>query len=415
MSTIHALQGDQYPTITDSGIYPPPESGPYAYNAEFRPALGGEYRDPVFGKMIRRLTDIGANPAGEQLYSFHYVNCDGTLCFQCTNTGVFKIINVSDGSDAYTGVPVGLSISEVRWSMTDPDKYYYFSGASLMRRNLAAGTNTTIKTFAATLQGMGGSANYSDKTGRYFVVKYSDLNYLWDSQTDTIYANPVTPLDATGWTTISPGGNHIVVAGGTTPEPQQEHYAYAINHGTQTVAATPVQFWGMGGDHAAVISCSDGKDYAICFEAYDIGAIYRCDVTVDVAGLTPSQQRAAQTQLVDIDWLDTGGHFSVVSKGAYSDWVVVSLYAYSDATSNFNAALSSWRAFRDEIFAINVVTGALKRFAHHRTRDVDTAGYYCSPRASVSADGSVIAYASNYNDSTPSGYSDMYAILNPFA
>lgn len=401
-----------WPTITDSASYPPPSSGTYGYNADFRPAKGASYRDPVFGKLVRRLTDIGANAAGEQNYSFHYVNCDGTLSFQVIADGTLKIINTSDGSDAYTGVPTGLIVREIRWSMTDPDKYYYFSGSSLMRRNLAAGTNTTVKTFASTLQDIGGSTNYCDKTGRYFIVKYSGTVKLWDSQTDTIYTNTVTPLDVNGWVGITPSGNYLVTAAGPTAVPQQEHYAYAVNHGTQTIAATPVQYWGVGGDHAGLISCSDGKDYAVVFENYDTAAIYRCDLSVDVAGLTPAQQRAAATQLLDVDWADAG-HFSPISTGAYTDWMFYSCMSYpGDA---FDSAVPTWRAFKDEVLAVNVLTGELKRICHHRTRALDVAGYYSQPRVSCSANGNFIVFASNMNISSPTSYADLYGVANPLA
>lgn len=399
-----------YPTITDTGSYPPPSSGTYAYNADVRPALGASYRDPVFGKLIRRLSDDGV-AAGDQNYSFHYVNCDGTLCFHQVSGGNLYIINTSDGSSAYTGVPVGVNSAEVRWSMTDPDKYYYWSGSSLMRRNLAAGTDTTIKTFPATLQVMGGSENYQDKTDRYFIVKYSDSVKLWDSQTDTIYTNTVTTLDASGWATITPSGNYIVTAAGSTAQPQEEHYAYAVNHTTKTISTTPIQFWGMGGDHGCTISASDGKDYAIFFEAYDVAAVYRCDVSVDVAGLTASQQRAAQLQIADIEFGDAG-HFSAVSTGAYQDWVFISTYTV--ASDGFDSAVGTWRPFKAEVFAVNVVTGAYKRLCHHRSRG-DHSTYYTSPRASCSANGNFVVFASNMNDSTPTGYADLYGIANPLS
>lgn len=398
-----------YPTITDSGIYPPPTTGTYAYNTDFRPALGASYRDPVFGKLVRRLTDIGANANADPNYAFHMVNADGTLCFHSLADGTFLIINTSDGSTAYSGTPYGLSSQEVRWSMTDPDKYYYWSGSSLMRRNLAAGTNTTIKTFAATLQTLGSSTNYQDATDRYFIVKYSNTAKLWDSQTDTIYANPVTPLDASGWVTITPSGNYVVTAAGASAVPNKQSYAYPVNHGTQTISTTPNWYTGLSGDHQGIMSCSDGNDYAIT-GAYSVAELVRAALTLDSGASGYAAQEAAMQSLVTITY-DQSIHFSPVTVGPYKDWIFV---ATESSTDDFDEGVSGWYAYKQEIIAINVVTLVIKRLAHHRSRSMSLA-YGTYPRVSCAVDGSFVVWTSNFNDSSPTGYADLWGIANPLS
>jgi hypothetical protein len=58
---------------------------------------------------------------------------------------------------------------------------------------------------------------------------------------------------------------------------------------------------------------------------------------------------------------------------------------------------------------ISVVTGEVRRIAHHRLRSL-TANYYHNPRVSASFDGSVVTWASNFGYSG-NGYVDIYAFL----
>ena len=104
-------------------------------------------------------------------------SANGTFAFTYGPT----IVEVATGRTVYSNQPAGLNGSELYWDALDPDKYYFFSGASLMRRNLSAQTNTTMKTFPATLQSNGGSVNIQSGNGRYFTVRYGGTNQVWDS------------------------------------------------------------------------------------------------------------------------------------------------------------------------------------------------------------------------------------------
>lgn len=396
-------------TITDALSHPPPTSGAQAYNSDIRPALGASYVDSVFSKTVRRITNTGANTGQDQNYTFHNINADATKAFHYFNG--MNIIDVATGTILYTGQPTGVSISETRWDMLDADKYYYFSGTDLVRRNVAAQTNTTMKTFPATLQNQGATANYQTADGRYFSVSYSSATHIWDSQTNTIFSGSIANfVSNNGWVGITPSGKHLVTAAGTTATPQQQHYAYAVDLAAQSIGATPTQVWGLCGDHGALLSCSDSKDYAVFFDCYNQQALYRCDLNVDVAGLTPALQEAAQSQSLSVTSADAG-HFSAVSVGTYQDWVFYSCESNDDA---FDATPSPWRTYKQEIIAINVLTGARRRLAHHRSRGQPSV-YYKQPRVSCSPKGDAVLWASNFNVSSPADYIDLYLIANPLS
>ena len=420
LALLEAGSSHLYAAITDNGIHPPPTTGPYAYNtfspgAAGFPALGGTYVDPVFGTTIRRLTDIGANRGEDDSYAHNWCNANGTYCFYTGRSkSPVSILNSTTGAVAYSGQPIGVATYEIFWHPTDPDKYFYWSGSSLRRRNLSAQTDTTMKTFPATLQTNGGSLNTVDRTGRYFTVRYGGTNKVWDSQTDTIYANAVTPLDSGGWVAITPDGNYLVTAAGGTGTPQKEHHSYAINHGTRTISTTPTQFWGLCGDHGVLVSASNGKNYLVTFNCHANAGVWRVDITLNQAGRTEAQQNADNLLLIPTRFGSTNdGHLTSVQVGPNANWIFYDSENFSN--DPYNGGVLGWVAYNQEVMAANVLTGEIRRLAHHRSRGLTSSGvaYYAQPRISCSWDGSVVIWASNMNISSPTGYADIYVINNP--
>ena len=395
--------------LTDGGIHAPPTTGTYGYNT-FRPgtagfpALGGFYADPVFGLPVRRLTNVVGATNCDDIYAHHWANADATYAFNNVMVSGFcqgpRIISTTTGAVVYSNQPAGLAFGDLYWDANDPDRYYYFAGSSLMRRNLAAQTSTTMKTFPAALQSVGQSLNIQDRTGRYLTVRYGGTNKVWDSQTDTIYSGSVTPLDPGGWTSITPDGKYLV-------DSSAQYYSYPIDHVNKTVGPGTM-FWSLCGDHGALVSASNGKSYLVTFNCNNDPAIFRVDLTLNQAGRTAVQQAADNTKLIPLTWNDAG-HFSAVSKGSLSDWVFMSTESVIDS---FDSSTANWTAYRQEILAVNVVTLQIKRLAHHRSRSI-TANYQTMPRVSTSWDGSLVMWASNFDSSSPTGYADLYAIPSP--
>jgi hypothetical protein len=402
----------------------PPLTGAYGYNSFIPgsvgfPAVGETYTDPIFGGTIRRLTDTVGRANQEDIYGHHWANANGSLAFSrildTNGFSAFNIIDTTTGDPIYTDQPLGSSPIDIAWDATDPNRYYFYQGANLTCRNLVEQRNV-VKTFPSTLEPNGGSLNTQDRSGRYFTVRYGGSNTVWDSQTDTIYTNAVTPLDSGGWVAITPDGNYLVTAAGGTGTPQKEHHSYAINHGTRTISTTPTQFWGLCGDHGALVSSTDGKSYFITFNCNNSAGIYRVDITLDQTGKTESEQITANQLLLPLAFTPVNtneGHISAVSKGPNQDWVFFDSETLSDdpfalATTPFVPFLP-WQAYEQEIIAMNVVTLEVRRYAHHRSRGLSSS-YYAQPRISCSWDGSIILWTSNYNTSSPTGYADMYGM-----
>src|SRR5947207_834064 len=131
--------------LTDAGIHPPPTTGSYAYYASFGnfgpglsgfPAKGGSFVDPVFGSTIRRLTSA-IEPAGSDIYAKNgFWNADSTRILSNTQA-TRMIIDSTTGAVIRSDVP---GDSEGSFAPADPDIWYWFNGASLMRYSIASGT-----------------------------------------------------------------------------------------------------------------------------------------------------------------------------------------------------------------------------------------------------------------------------------
>ncbi len=391
--------------ITDAASHPPPTTGAYAYYSTYGtfgpdrpgfPGVGQTYVDPVFGSTVRRLTNAMGQPPGSDIYGKNgFWNADGTLMFH--NDGSSKtIINTTTGAVVRVNVPGNFDGS---FAPDDPDTWYYFSGASLRKYSVATGTTSLVKTFSATLGALGGSVDWVDRTGRYMVLNIGGQARVWDKQNDVLYAGPVPGNAGDGWVGISPDAKYVVAA-------IDDKRSYAINHTTRTVNTTGVMFWSLCGGHGDLLSATDGKTYFVTFECYEEAAIYAVDVSLPQTETDAgrAQQRATNRKLMDTEWADDG-HIAAAARGMFQDWAFISVESNDDP---FTGGVSGWRPYKQEIVMANVLTGELRRLAHHRSRGI-LGSYFYQPRVSVSWDGTRVGWASNFGYAGPD-YGDIYAI-----
>jgi hypothetical protein len=306
------------------------------------------------------------------------------------------IINTTTGAVVRANVPGNFDGS---FAPDDPDTWYYFSGASLRKYSVATGTTSLVKTFSATLGALGGSVDWVDRTGRYMVLNIGGQARVWDKQSDVLYAGAIPGNAGDGWVGISPDAKYVVAA-------INGKRSYAINHTTRSVNTTGVMFWSLCGDHGDLMSATNGKTYFVTFECYDEAAIYAVDVSLAQTSTEAgrAQQRATNRKLIDTEWGDDG-HMAGAARGVFQDWVFVSVESLDDP---FTGGVSGWRPYKQEIVMANVLTGELRRLAHHRSRGLE-ASYFYQPRVSVSWDGARVAWASNFGYNSPD-YADIYAI-----
>jgi fibronectin type III domain protein len=419
---------------TDALVYLPPTAGTWAYNtfkpgAPGFPGLGGSYIDPIFGgTVVTRLTAHPGVAGKEQLYSrngFH--NANGTKMFQWDSSGT-NIINSRTGVVLNTGILTGLANFEISWDPVDSDVYYRFEGVNLVSRKVSTGVDTQVNSngkFSSALQSTGGTTDFITSDGRYFALRWGGIGRVYDKQTDTIFTGSIagvgTVITSGGWFGITPNGSHLVLQGVSGSYPHHEHFSYAINKATATVTTTGVNFLGLLGDHGDLISASNGTSYEVKFNAdADPPGVYLWDLNDNLGavsrGLSGEQQvAAAARKLVGTsNYNDPDGHLSCVSKGTFQNWCFWSSELTDAGVDDFDSnPVGNWANYREEIIGMNVLTGEVRRFAHHRSRENTGANYFSNPRVCVSWDGSVVAWTSNMNISSPSNYADLYALINP--
>jgi hypothetical protein len=89
------------------------------------------------------------------------------------------------------------------------------------------------------------------------------------------------------------------------------------------------------------------------------------------------------------------------------DWFVFDIESGDDTFST----PGDWRPYKQEIMMANVLTGEVRRLAHHRSRS-PLSNYFYTPRVSASWDGTLVSWVSNFGYSA-NGYADVYSIRNP--
>ena len=412
--------------LTDLGVHLPPAGGQAPYSppgswlpgAAGFPAQGATYVDPVFGTTIRRVTDGYPGIGDSTLYARNgFWNADGTRIFHDPDaSGSHDIVDATTGAIVRGGVPAG--VGEVSFDPNFPDVYYYFSGNTVRKYLLSTGVSVTVKDFQSALGALGGSVDYIDVSGRYFVLNLNGAARVWDAidGNGRLPGDPAYVAQAAGTGLASPGdaGHGGLLSGsfaanfgggyiGITPSADGVFMTtsnvswHALDLGAKTLASAGVNRtpdWN-GADHGDVVSASDGNSYFIgincCMPDW---AVMRWNLT----------QGGASMLLVHVGSNNNDEHFSGIPRGVWRDWMAVDL----ESNASGNGDLGLWEPFHQEVFMVNVLTGAVRRLAHHRSQNA-TAQYTWMPRISANWDGTKIAFLSNHGF-LQNGYADLWTV-----
>jgi hypothetical protein len=397
--------------LTDSASHPPPTTGGHAYyntygtfgpNQAGFPNKGQSYVDPVFGSTVNRLTNEVGHQSFSDIYSKNgYFNANNTLMVHNTPSGR-QFVNPQTGAVVRPSVPGNDNSS---FDPLDPDVWWWYAigGTTLNKYSVSSGTSTVVKTFSQPIGNNGGSIDWIDRTGRYMVLHLGNTWRMYDVKSDVLYANPIPDSfgNDPGYTGLTPDGNYIITTQNANPN---AHRSWKVDHNARSVSTTGVIFWTLCGDHGDFVSASNGKSYWVVFECDTVSGVYAVDVSIPQSHGNKAKQLSDNKQLMKISWSDSG-HFSRVSRGPLQDWAFGSIESGDDA---FGAAVNNWRPFKQEIVMVNVLSGEVRRLAHHRSRSVFS-NYYYQPRVSASWDGGFVAWASNMGLSQ-GGYADIYSI-----
>jgi len=328
------------------------------------PAVWGTYQDPRFNngagsaETIRRALNY---ISGNEHYARNgYWSPDNRYFMRGNATGNGWVMDMTTGADVRA--LGGVYGSDIGFDPTNSDRIYYYNlAAGTLRQILVStGADTLVKSFGAALEQLT-SVDQWDASGRYFVVRYGGITRIWDKVEDVVYTGGPTRGGGGGWAGITPSGNHLVIADG-------QIWACTLNHATNTIGA--IRNIINAHDHADITSASDGNDYVVC-----VGFAHPNDI-VKVNLATP-----VETALFPYDSSVDEQHVSCAG-----DWGWVSIETNGPAGGGGHP-------YKNEIVRANVVTGAVERYAHHRS--FSDADYYAQPRVCASWDGTRIAWSSD--------------------
>jgi len=380
------------PGLTDTASHPPPTSGTFAYNSFF-PAVAAPYTDPVFGTTVRR---ISGDRAPDDIYGRNMLwNADATKF----NHGP-QIINILTGAVTHTVSRGGIT-GDAGFDPVDPNVYYYYSGSTIKKVVLGANgakTESTFYTASGSIDSLGQSVNWMSSDGRFFIVATGGSVKVVDTTNMTAYSGTAPAGGGGGWIGMAPSGNHIIGYW------SNQARSWKLDHVNKSIGPQVIFWDGLCGDHASFMSASNGIDYGIVANCNNHDEVWAIPADNNAAGKSEDAQRnmAGNRLLKTDDWTQEK-HFTTVGKGALKDWAFVSYETHPEA---FNSGVSGWVSYKQEIVGINVLTGEIRRLAHHRSRGI-SGDYSYQPRLTSSWGGEYIGWASNYNQS---GGSDIYAV-----
>ncbi len=356
-------------------------------------SLGQTFADPTFGTTIRRLSDVFPGIGSSLIYGINGLwNADETLYAHNVDThGTVDIINTTTGAVVAPRVPFSPA-GNSEFDPVNPDVFYYWRGANLFQYSVSRHSSTLVKTFDGELGSLGGSADYIDRTGQYFLLNIGGQLKVWDKKNDTLFFGsiPASTYDTSGgWAGISPDGRYVVMDGGF------EHASYTIDLQNKTLSPNRVLFWTLCGDHGDTVSASDGKTYQITSDCSSSPTVYLVNVTLP-------ESVGNRQKLFDVGWQDAM-HFSCAET---SDWCYVSVESADDT---FNKS-SPPRLFKSEIVRVLAVPPyTVEHLVHHGSLGQN---YTASPRVNASPSGVRAMFASDfgYDNGQEFGYSDIYEI-----
>ena len=374
---------------------------PVNYFTLVPPPAGQSYIDPVFGTVVRRISDARNQPdaadtgnlgliVNEYSTMSPFNQDDSRLLLQ--HQSYFALY---DGQGRYQhDLPFEISAgSEPRWSRKRPELLYYLSGNGLKSYDASTGLRAVVHQFA---EYTGVSGRYESDIcfdGDHFVL-VGDGHDIFVYELSTDRKGPV--LDATGHgfdsVYIAPGDQVIVswYAIGTDRYTGIELYDRDMAFQRQLATV---------GGHMDVGRDTNGEPVLLWSNSGMAQPPVDCQNAVVKIRLAD----AHQTCLLSLDW-GLAAHVSVPDGG---DWFYLSTYVPDDP----NPLLGGWRRYAGEILQVRLDGSEVRRLVHHRSRPFND--YWYTPRAAVSRDGTRLVYSSNYGLSSILGgpsYVDAYLV-----
>lgn len=387
--------------LTDLGVHAPQ---PLAI-----PAVHGSYNDPIFGTRISRISDAIHTPRADngqpcpgiqpEYSTMSPFNSDGSRVLLAE----FSAFGLYDVNALSRIKPLGSvdTSSEPRWSRTDPNVFYFHpTGTNALKNyNVATGIATPIHTFSEygalyadgesdisddgdNLVLMGGS-NASGKFVPQDVflyristgVKGPVLNVAGRGPIDAVYVSPKNSV-LIAW--LTPGAGRFQ---GT------ELYDPNMVFVKQLCTYDSHKHFTLDADGSEVLVTADNSSPT----EPAVAAYPGCLLKINLA-------TGAKTPLIDIARLDAWTNAAHITAPGAGGYALIATYNNGPG-SNVSYPLDNeiWKIYLDS----TPTKVHIERLAHHRS---NSGSYEGQPFVSISHDGSLIVWSSNWDGANVDTY-----------
>ncbi|MEZ4635947.1 MAG: hypothetical protein R2856_13460 [Caldilineaceae bacterium] len=361
------------------------------------PAVGIAVIDPVFATTLRRVSNRSDSGGFEtQVYSQLQAFSADNRHLLLTGSDGYRVVRV-DNFSAVTGFnPSGWNAP--RWHPADAAKIVHFDSNEdttlrAQTTDVESGQTATIFTFPAPYERirtnqsfdelshdgrwLAGMASQTGDAQMIFALNLQTAQLGAQFSVDSLYAGPCEPDPQWGniepdWIGVSPLGRYLVIQ---WPRDGEERC-----NGLETFDIQSGAFVGRvydGHQHGDLGVLPDGDtEFFMTFELYNPDA--NGLLSLGYRTLPGTSTVSPPVYVRVMDWV--GAHISCQGPNG-----VCLVTAEADASNG-------WSALEGELF-LQYTDGRIERLVHHRS---SACGYWVQPRATISRDGSLIAFASDW-------------------
>jgi uncharacterized protein (TIGR03437 family) len=384
--------------VTNTRSYQPP-----GYFQFTPPAVGADYIDPVFGTTIRRITQAVNRTYSTQV---QWITTEYSTMspFNSDNSKILLVERdrfalYGDRGNRYGSLANVAASSEPRWSLTNPNIFYFHLVESnqLMMYNIETNQQIAVHQFSEyRMINFGGKSEISADGDHLVVV--GDFRYVFVYQISTDTKGPVFDAGAANEmhnAYLTPNNNVMIswFTVGTARFNGVELYGPNMAFLRQIAPAE---------GHMVAARETDGTEVLVYVNAASPQALSNCSNGIEKINLTT----LAHTCLLSFDW-SLALHVSASDK---TGWVYVDTYNPKD----IDPVSSSWVRYTNELLALKLDGSEARRLVQHRSRPFNSYNY--QPHIAVSRDGTRFVYNSNFglqsHDAAVYGpeYSDVYMV-----
>jgi hypothetical protein len=373
----------------------------------------------MFGTTIRRLTaETRLVHVGQSEYT--NFNADDSLFFSSIAGG----INLYDGDTGAWIKNINFVESEVRWSPTEKDYFFYMTGAEIRKYNVHTMSYTVVNNFGSSIDDCGGDGNAISDDGRYWLLNQGSQMFVYDLINKVEL--PRHDLGQSGFgcksagcidfASISPTGNYILINWYPTSNLDGPHGIEVYDKNWNFVSRN----YPFNSHHS--VGIIDGEEWIIAVAHFN--STPGAPEFNATWGTTPGELIAVRITTPEVRILLPMGVWTYFETGAYKGTRDKYVYIgaeergydptdgcqYCCDTCPYNeqsSARCGWYPYFGELLEVPLDTSQpIRRLAHHRAfaPACSTHEYAHQPDFFVSHDGSRLVFQSNHGTDQNDAY-----------